>query len=60
MQLNLSEEQTRVLRTVLQDYVSDVRMEIADTEDFKFREALKQRKQTVSEILNALGPEGAP
>lgn len=58
MQVDLSGEEREILRTVLESYLSDLRMEIADTDSKDFREMLKQRKDVVRKVLHAVG--GAP
>ncbi len=52
--LNLSSEQTQVLKETLTSYLSDLRMEIAATENHDFREQLKQKEATLKEILELL------
>lgn len=54
MQLNLAEDEVQVLRDVLTDYLSDLRMEIADTDQMDFREKLKERKRVLEKVLEAL------
>lgn len=58
IQLDLTAEEQEILRTVLESYHSDLRMEIADTDSQDFREMLKERKAVVRKVLEALG--GAP
>ncbi len=53
-QLELSEEETRTLVQVLDYVLSELRMEIADTDRKDFREGLKAQKQTLSAILHRL------
>lgn len=54
VQLDLSEEDSHVLLSVLESYVSDLRMEIADTDSFDFREGLKGRKAVLNKVIEAL------
>ncbi|MDX1661266.1 MAG: hypothetical protein R3326_05700 [Gemmatimonadota bacterium] len=58
MHVDLTGEEREILRTVLESYLSDLRMEIANTDSKDFREMLKQRKQVVRKVLEAAG--GAP
>lgn len=60
MRVDLTDEEREILRTVLESYLSDLRMEIADTDSKDFREMLKQRKAVVRKVLDAMGgaPEG--
>jgi hypothetical protein len=48
-----SEEQTTLIR-ILNEYISDLGMEIADTDNKDFREELKKRKEMVRTILGKL------
>ena len=59
--LRLEPTEAEVLRMVLESYLSDLRMEIADTDSMDFREKLKARKQVLRKILEsiALGKEKA-
>jgi hypothetical protein len=54
LQLDLTPDETRVLQQVLEDYLSDLRMEIVDTEDMNFREMLKHKKSVIAKVLEAL------
>ena len=54
LQLDLTQEETMTLRKVLEDYLSDLRMEIVDTEDMDFREMLKRRKATIMKVMDVL------
>ncbi|MDD1677406.1 MAG: hypothetical protein LUQ40_06705 [Methanomicrobiales archaeon] len=54
MQLDLTNDEISVLRKMIEIYLSDLRMEVADTEDQKFREGLKQEEITLKKILQML------
>jgi hypothetical protein len=54
IQLNLSNEEASTLNDVLTSYLSDLRMEIADTEQQEFRESLKQEEVLLKKILESL------
>ena len=54
MQLDLTNDEISVLRKMIEIYLSDLRMEVADTEDQKFREGLKQEEITLKKILKML------
>jgi len=59
--LELSEEEVRTLAQVLDYALSELRMEIADTDRKDFREGLKAQKQTLASILDRLrGSESDP
>jgi hypothetical protein len=53
-QLNLSETDVLTLKKTLESYISDLRMEIADTEEMDFRERLKQEEVILTKILKSL------
>jgi len=53
-QLNLSDNEVSTLREVLRSYLSDLRMEIADTDQMAFREKLKQEEVILKKILEVL------
>jgi len=53
--LNLSSEQAETLAQVLEDYVSDLRMEIANTDSQEFRDDLKKKDLFLKDLLSQLG-----
>jgi len=55
--LDLDSEETAVLRQVVERYLSDLRMEITDTDRQDYREMLKAQKRSLEGILERLGPE---
>lgn len=53
--LDLTTEEKRTLIDVLGSYLSEIRMEIADTDSITdFKEGLKAKKEVVAKILDAL------
>jgi hypothetical protein len=56
VKIEITSEEAEELRSILDDYLSDLRMEIVDTEDHHFRDKLKARKDLVARILNYLKP----
>ena len=52
--LKLSEEDGTLLIEILENYISDIRMEIADTDKSSFKEKLKTQKRSVVNILNQI------
>jgi hypothetical protein len=58
-QLTLTDEEATILREALRSYVSDLRMEIADTDSMPFRENLKREEAILKKLLQQLDPEGA-
>jgi len=53
--LKLEPTEAEVLRMVLESYLSDLRMEIADTDSMDFREKLKARKAVLRKIVTMIG-----
>ena len=56
MRLELSNAEERILREVLESTLSDLRMEMADTDSKDFRDTLKERKRVLEKVLAAMGP----
>jgi len=54
IRLELSEAEAATLRDVLESYVSDLRMEIAGTEEMGLREALKAREAGLNGLIERL------
>ena len=54
LRLELTSEQAELLREVLDHALSDLRMEIADTDRLDFRRHLKEQKQVLVEVLEAI------
>lgn len=52
--LELTEEEAGVLKQLLDDNLSDLRMEIADTDAREFRESLKEKKKLLQGIFDRL------
>lgn len=52
--LILDDEEAGMLRDILDGYLSDLRMEIADTDSQDFREILKRRKAFLGRLLEQL------
>jgi hypothetical protein len=60
IQITLSDEEAGSLRSVLEVYLSDLRMEIADTERMDLREGLKHQEAFLNRLLAQLpGAKGA-
>ncbi|MDD1717803.1 MAG: hypothetical protein LUO88_01890 [Methanoregulaceae archaeon] len=54
IQLTLTKTEASTLREVLESYLSDLRMEIVDTEQVEFREQLKEEETVLKKIIEAL------
>jgi acetolactate synthase small subunit len=55
--VELSSDEAEELRAILDDYLSDLRMEIVDTEAHDFRVKLKKRKELIEKLLSQLRTE---
>jgi hypothetical protein len=62
VQITLTSEEATTLREVLDNYVSELRMEIANTDSMDFREELKQKKEVlnrvIAQLVAGLAPQG--
>ncbi len=47
-------QELKVLEEVVQEYLGDLSMEIADTDNFEFRQELKQKSEVLQAILAKL------
>ena len=56
-QISLTQEEAAALREVLSSYLSDLRMEIADTDSMRFREGLKRQEEFLKRLLQQLDAE---
>jgi len=54
VQIELSPEEATILRTTLESYLSDLQMEIADTDSQEFRDQLKKRQAFLEKLLARL------
>jgi len=54
IELKLTNEEATNLKDVLTNYVSDLRMEIADTDKFEFREELKKKKKFLVDLIDRI------
>ncbi len=55
MELTLSDDEARLLRTVLERFLSDLRMEIVDTEKYDWRQEMKQDEEVLKSLISRLG-----
>lgn len=60
IQVTLPPEEATLLREVLESYLSDLRMEIADTDSMDFREGLKRQEDFLKRFLRQLPATAAP
>lgn len=54
MQIELTPEEGKALKHALEVYLSDLRMEIVDTDSQDFREGLKHEKQLLQAVVGKL------
>lgn len=54
MQLELDDQEQDTLEDVLKSYLSDLRLEVAGTEQMKLREQLKGQEVLIKQILGKL------
>ncbi len=57
--LELSKEEKDTLIDVLESYISDLRMEMADTDSSFFRDGLRNKREVLDNILDRLRKLGA-
>lgn len=55
MNIDLDPRETDLLRQILANYLSDLRMEISDTDRAELREALKRDEATITRLIGRLG-----
>lgn len=60
MKLELSAEQAELLQRVLSEFVSDMRMEVAGTDSFEYRQMLKHDEELLRTLLRDLQPARQP
>ena len=53
-QLRLTDAEAATLREALEIYISDLRMEISDTDQMDFREQLKEQEARLNRVLEEL------
>lgn len=56
--LDITNDEKSILIDVLESYLSDLRMEIADTDKMDFREELKDKKEVLNKVLAQLQKAG--
>lgn len=52
--MKLTNEEAEELKDVLTSYVSELRMEIADTDKYEFRENLKRKEKFLKDLISRL------
>ncbi|HEV3112344.1 MAG TPA: hypothetical protein VGY99_17800 [Candidatus Binataceae bacterium] len=54
VRIELTAEEAEELSGILDNYLSDLRMEIVDTDSHDFREGLKRRKEFLGRLVDQL------
>lgn len=54
VRIEMNPEEAGLLHEILEEYVSDLRMEIAATDSKDFREALKKKEEFLKNLLEKL------
>lgn len=54
MQIALSPDEARLLAELLEAEVADLRLEIRDTDDYDFKEVLRERQKVIEGLVNKL------
>ena len=54
LEFDISKEEIRILTSTLEKYLSELRMEIVDTDSEDYRERLKQEKRVIYSFLEKL------
>jgi hypothetical protein len=54
LEFDMTEEEKKILTNTLEKYLSELRMEIADTDAEDYREKLKQEKRFIYRFLEKL------
>ncbi|HEX9303209.1 MAG TPA: hypothetical protein VGA31_02040 [Thermoanaerobaculia bacterium] len=52
--IEFAEEEARLLQSVLEEYISELRMEIANTDSMDFREDLKRKEEILKSLVDQL------
>jgi len=54
IQLNLTTDETLILRDLAENCLSDMRVEIHSTDNISYKAMLRRRKEIVSQLLHAV------
>ena len=55
MEITLDRDERQILRAILENELSDLRMEMADTDRKEFRDLLSRRKAVLQKVVDTLG-----
>jgi hypothetical protein len=54
IELNLSDDEQNIIKDILENSISDLSMEITDTDKMEYREKLKIKRNVLQKLLNSL------
>jgi hypothetical protein len=52
--IELADEDAEILKAVLEEYISDLRMEVSNTDSMDFREQLKRKETVLKRVVDRL------
>lgn len=52
--IQLADEEAEILKTVLEEYISDLRMEVSNTDSMDLREQLKRKEEVLKRLAGQL------
>jgi len=52
--IQIAEDEVEVLRSVLEEYISELRMEVANTDSMDFRDDLKRKEEVLKALVGRL------
>ncbi len=55
--LEITAEEKGILIKLIKDYISELRMEIADTDQLSFKKNLREEQEVLKKLLEKLGSE---
>jgi hypothetical protein len=52
--IQIADDEVEVLRSVLEEYISELRMEVSNTDSMDFREELKRKEEILKRLAGQL------
>jgi hypothetical protein len=52
--IEVADDEAEVLRSVLEEYISELRMEVSNTDNMDFREDLKRKEEILKALVGRL------
>jgi hypothetical protein len=52
--IQIADDEVEVLRSVLEEYISELRMEVSNTDSMDFREELKRKEEILKGLVGRL------